>query len=180
MVYIAKSKSNWNYESFLTYGQFKNNSSRISDGNTASYNNSAYGARFRVSRVLNGIQAKGQLAAYIDLHYLQLTQDAYKESGTNINVDAANMNLLQLPVGLIWSRTYKQKSGVAITPELGAAYVFNLGNRYADLQCYTEASTVPEHVYSQNFGGGTAKLSMGIRTTFSRTLDMSLKYDREI
>lgn len=155
MVYIAKSKSNWNYESFLTYGQFKNNSSRISDGNTASYNNSAYGARFRVSRVLNGIQAKGQLAAYIDLHYLQLTQDAYKESGTNINVDA-------------------------ITPELGAAYVFNLGNRYADLQCYTEASTVPEHVYSQNLGGGTAKLSMGIKTTFSRTLDMSLKYDREI
>jgi outer membrane autotransporter protein len=180
MLYASKPENNYIFDSYLTYSAFQNKFSQYTDSeDTASFNSSAYGCGFKVSHSWSGSPIKGRLVGYIELDYLHLNQDNYLESGTNIAVNKANMNLMQMPVGLTWSRSYEIKNSITITPELGAAYVFNLADHDVDLQYYPQGSTTPEYVCSQDLGTGTTKLSAGILTTFSQALALLIKYDWE-
>lgn len=180
MLYASKAKNDWVYDSYLTYSGFNNKASRSFSGdNEASYKNSTYGGGFKVSQLLTGTPETGQLLAHVDLDYLHLRQDAYQESGTNLKVDKASMDLVQVPIGLIWSRTYEQKTG-EITPEVGVSYVFNLGDRYADLTYFQQGIASPKHIFSQDLGRGTVRMSAGIKANFSKEWDLSIRYDREI
>lgn len=135
---------------------------------------------FKALHLLNGTLESGLLGAYIGLDYLRMTQNAYTESGTNIRVDAANMNLLQMPVGLYWIRKYEQKNGCTISPELSVGYVFNLGDRYADLQYFQNGEATPDHALSQNLGRGTAIFSGGIKADFSSKLTFYIRDNCEL
>lgn len=179
LLYASKAQGAWNWDGYLTYGGFRNRASRSSDQNTASYDGNALGGGFKVSRLLSDVQKRDRFVAYTDLDYLHLSQDTYTESGTNITVDRANMNLWRVPVGLTWSHSFEHKGHGCITPKLGAAYVFNLGDVRADLTTHVEGSSVPIHVLSQDQGRGTIDLLAGIRVDVGKTMALAVEYDRQ-
>ena len=179
LVYTSQAKNSWNYDSYLTYSGFNNNASRYSnsENNIADYDNRAYGGGVKVSRLLNGTQENGCLFGYLETNYLHLDQDSYTESGSNLNVNKAEFDLWQVPVGLIWTRTYEQKMGTKIIPELGVAYIFNLGDRKVDLTYQQPGISELQHTYSDDLGKGTAAISAGIQLPFSQNAAMSIRYD---
>ena len=180
MIYTSKANKARIYDSYLTYSGFNSKTSRAFSGdNKASYKNRAYGGGFKVTQSLTGAPETGQLLAHVDLDYLHLNQDAYTESGTNLIIDKSSMNLMQAPIGLIWRRTYEYKTN-AITPEAGISYVFNLGDRHADLTYYQPGATLPQHIFSQDLGEGTVRMSTGIKASFSKEWDLAIRYEREI
>lgn len=180
MLYTSKTKNDRVYDSYLTYSAFNNKTNRAFSGdNKASYKNRTYGGGFKASQSLTGTSETGQLLAHVALDYLHLSQDAYTESGTNLMIDKSSMDLVQAPIGLIWLRTYEHEAN-AITPEVGVSYVFNLGDRYADLTSYQPDVALPQHIYSQNIGEGTVRMSAGVKANFSKKWDISIRYEREI
>ena len=179
LVYTSQAKNGWNYDSYLTYSGFNNNASRYfnSENNSADYDNRAYGGGVKVSRLLKGTQENGCLLAYLETNYLHLEQDSYIELGSNLNVNKAEFDLWRVPVGLIWTRAYEQKQGTKIIPELGVAYIFNLGDRKVDLTYQQPGINDLQHTYSDDLGKGTAAISAGIQLPFSKNAAMSIRYD---
>ncbi len=179
MLYISKAQQDWIWGGYLTHSGFHSRSSRdLSGPNAATYDGSASGGGIRVSRLLSGMQKENRVVAYADLNYLHLSQDAYTEPETHISVDSADMILWQLPIGVTWSRELKQKGGGTITPELGAAYLANLGDRRADLTATSDSDT-PTHILSEDLGKGTLQFSTGVRVDFGNSTCLAVRYDRE-
>lgn len=88
------------------------------------------------------------------------------------------MNLLQLPLGVSWDCAFERRNGARITPGFDVAYVFNLGDRHADLPARRGAVILPTSS-SRDLGDGTARLGAGVEASLSTTVALNLRYSWE-